>query len=99
MTEIGADTKISTGCSISHHVRIGLRCRIGASATILGSVVIDNDVWVGPSATISNLVRVGAGASISLGAVVVRNVRPAERVTGNFAIDHDAFLAEYRRRF
>jgi UDP-3-O-[3-hydroxymyristoyl] glucosamine N-acyltransferase len=97
-TDIGVETKIGVRVSISHHVRIGRRCRIGAAATILGSVVIEDDVWVGPGATISNLVHVGAGAAVTLGAIVVRNVRPGERVSGNFAIDHDAFLAEYRRR-
>jgi UDP-3-O-[3-hydroxymyristoyl] glucosamine N-acyltransferase len=97
-TEVGAETKVGVRSSISHHVRIGRRCRIGASATILGSAILDDDVWVGPGATISNLVRVGARASITLGAVVVRDVDPGERVSGNFAFGHDAFLAEYRKR-
>ena len=37
-------------------------------------VVIENDVWIGPNATILKGVRVGTGAFIEAGAVVTRDV-------------------------
>jgi acetyltransferase-like isoleucine patch superfamily enzyme len=46
-------------------------------------VQIDDDVWVGPNATILKGVHVGAGAFIEPGAVVVRDVPPRARVLGN----------------
>jgi acetyltransferase-like isoleucine patch superfamily enzyme len=49
-------------------------------------VVIDDDVWIGPNATILKGVHVGAGAFIEPGAVVVRDVPPRARMMGNPAI-------------
>jgi UDP-3-O-[3-hydroxymyristoyl] glucosamine N-acyltransferase len=95
-TRIGEDTKLSSLVNVSHHVRIGRRCRIGAGAVVTGSVEIGDDVWIGPHATLRNRIRVGDGASVSLGAVVVGDVAPGVRVTGSFAVEHAAFLREWR---
>jgi acetyltransferase-like isoleucine patch superfamily enzyme len=46
-------------------------------------VVIEDDVWIGYNATILKGVRVGAGAVIAPGAVVVRDVTPGSYVAGN----------------
>ncbi len=95
-TEIGDETKISSLANISHSVNIGKRCRIASSAVVLGSARIGDDVWIGPNATISNQIVVGDSATVSLGAVVVRDVAPNARVSGNFAIDHTTFLSIFR---
>lgn len=47
------------------------------------AVVIEDDVWIGPSATILKGVRIGAGAFIEPGALVTRDVPPRSRVQGN----------------
>lgn len=47
------------------------------------TVVIEDDVWIGPNATILKGVRVGAGSFIEPGAVVVRDVPARVRVLGN----------------
>ena len=46
-------------------------------------VVIEDDVWIGPNATILKGVRVGTGAFIEAGAVVTRDVPAHFRVVGN----------------
>ncbi len=46
-------------------------------------VVIEDDVWIGWNATILKGVRIGAGAVIAPGAVVLRNVPPGVEVAGN----------------
>lgn len=46
-------------------------------------IVIDDDVWIGPSAVILKGVHVGQGAVIEPGAVVTRDVPPRTRVLGN----------------
>jgi acetyltransferase-like isoleucine patch superfamily enzyme len=46
-------------------------------------VVIEDDAWVGPNATILKGVRVGAGAVVGPGALVTRDVPPRTRVLGN----------------
>jgi acetyltransferase-like isoleucine patch superfamily enzyme len=46
-------------------------------------VIIDNDVWIGPNATILKGVRIGSGAFIEPGALVTRDVPARARVMGN----------------
>jgi acetyltransferase-like isoleucine patch superfamily enzyme len=46
-------------------------------------VVIEDDVWIGPSATILKGVCIGTGAHVEAGAVVTRDVPPGRRVAGN----------------
>ena len=47
------------------------------------AVVIEDDVWIGPNATLLKGVRVGAGAVIEPGALVTHDVLPNSRVGGN----------------
>lgn len=46
-------------------------------------VVIEDDVWIGPNATILKGVRIGTGAFVEAGALVTRDVPPRARVVGN----------------
>lgn len=47
------------------------------------AVVIEDDVWIGYNATILKGVRVGRGAIVAPGAVVIRDVPPGVEVAGN----------------
>jgi len=46
-------------------------------------VIIEDDVWIGYNATILKGVRIGAGAVIAPGAVVIRDVPAGAEVAGN----------------
>ena len=46
-------------------------------------VIIEDNVWIGPNATILKGVRIGAGAFIEAGSLVTRDVPPRARVLGN----------------
>ncbi|NEO59399.1 MAG: acyltransferase [Moorea sp. SIO4G2] len=46
-------------------------------------VIIEDDVWVGPNATILKGVRIATGAFIEAGSIVTRDVPPRARVIGN----------------
>ena len=46
-------------------------------------VIIEDDVWIGPNATILKGVRIGMGAIIEPGALVTRDVPPGARIMGN----------------
>jgi acetyltransferase-like isoleucine patch superfamily enzyme len=47
------------------------------------AVVVADDVWIGPNATILKGVHIGEGAFIEPGALVTRDVPPRARVAGN----------------
>ena len=46
-------------------------------------VVIEDDVWIGPNATLLKGVRIGAGAFVEAGALVTEDVPKRTRVMGN----------------
>ena len=46
-------------------------------------VVIEDDVWIGPNATILKGVRIGTGAFIEAGTLIVSDIPPRSRVIGN----------------
>lgn len=91
-TTIGNNSVLDYFVHIAHGSKIGSRCRLAANVVIAGSTTIEDDVFVGPSATISTGLNVGSGAFITLGSVVTKDVGPGQRVTGNFAIAHDRFI-------
>tara|TARA_R110002033_G_scaffold92356_2_gene141800 strand:+ start:3498 stop:4379 length:882 start_codon:yes stop_codon:yes gene_type:complete len=98
-TIIGNDTKIDSLVQISHCVHVGQRCLLPASTMVAGSVTIENDVWVGPSVSISSQLRIQSGSSITLGSVVMRNVLENQVVTGDWAIPHLQFLKKLKNNF
>lgn len=89
---IGAETKIDAQTYIAHDCLIGRRVTICACCDISGRVEIGDDAYLGPNCTISNGLRIGAKAIVSLGAVVTRDVPEGTRVTGNFAVPHERWL-------
>lgn len=48
-----------------------------------GSVIIENDVWIGMSATILSGVKIGSGAVIGCHAVVAKDIPPYAIAVGN----------------
>lgn len=92
-TRIGQNTKIDNLVHIAHACDIGKRCYIIALSLLGGSVIIEDDVFIGPASSIRPGVRIGRNATVSIGSVVIKDVPPKARVTGNFAIEHDKFLA------
>ncbi|MGB0684029.1 MAG: hypothetical protein ACPGOV_15070 [Magnetovibrionaceae bacterium] len=96
------DTVIGAGCAIANTTFIGHGAHIGEhclllACSILGSATINNEARINPGAVISNQVEVGAGAIITAGAVVVRDVAAGQKVSGNFAVDHNRFLYHQAR--
>ena len=73
-TVIYEGVKIDNLVHIAHNVQIGRNSSIVAHAMIGGSVIIGEGVWVSPSASIIDGIRIGDFAFIGLGAVVVKEV-------------------------
>jgi len=57
-------------------------------------IIVENDVWIGPNAVILKGVRIGTGAVVEPGAVVVKDVPAGARVMGNPAQIIDAGNAD-----
>ena len=92
-TVIDNESKIGAISFVAHGTKIGKRTQIKGMVNIAGYSNIGDDVFIGPGATISNLVSIGNDAHVTIGSVVVSNVPKGEQVSGNFAIKHREFLA------
>jgi len=95
-TKLGDYTKLDNMVHIAHNVVIGRRVFIAAAAMLAGRITIGDDAWIGPGASLTNGMSVGAGASVTIGAVATRNVEAGKTVSGNFAVDHEKFIAFIR---
>lgn len=82
-TIIGDNVKVDNNVHIAHNVTIGEGTMIVAGTVISGSARIGAFVWVGPNVTVKDKVQIGESAHVSLGSVVLKDVKPGQRVFGN----------------
>ncbi len=72
---------------ISHGVIIESGCIIVSNTYLAGLAKIGKNVFIGPNSTISH-VKIGDNAFITMGSVVINNVKANKTVSGNFALEH-----------
>jgi len=70
------------GTSIGHETRIGRGSVVNPGANLSGGVVIEDDVLIGTGAQVLQYLKVGSGATVGAGAVVIRNVPENTTVVG-----------------
>ena len=66
----------------SEHIIKDIKRPIIEQGDIVGEIIIEEDVWVASNATISGSVKIGRGAVVAAGSVVVRDVEPYSLVGG-----------------
>lgn len=91
-TVIGDYVKIDNLVHVAHAVKIGHGTMLVANAGIGGRVEIAPNTWIGFGATIRNGLKIEDGGRVNMGAVVTKDVKQSEAVTGNFAIEHSRFM-------
>jgi len=97
-TRIGADTVLSINSHIGHGCQVGERCTFTGNVQVAGFTTIGNDVWVGPSSSIGNLLTIGDKSRIEIGSVVINDLDVGARVSGNFARNHRSNLREFTKK-
>ncbi|AWE06508.1 2,3,4,5-tetrahydropyridine-2,6-dicarboxylate N-acetyltransferase [Lysinibacillus sp. 2017] len=88
--EIGAKTMIDMGCVLGGRATVGENCHIGAGTVLAGvveppsalPVVVEDDVVIGANAVVLEGVRIGQGAVVAAGAIVIKDVEPYTVVAG-----------------
>lgn len=70
-------------CSIGHDASIGDFCTLSGFCNIMGNVSLGPGVFMGGNAAIAPRVKVGEGAYICLGSMVMKDVEPGDKVLGN----------------
>ena len=88
--EIGAKTMIDMGAILGGRAIVGANCHVGAGTVLAGvveppsalPVVVEDDVVIGANAVVLEGVRVGKGAVVAAGAIVIEDVPPYTVVGG-----------------
>jgi len=70
------------GTTIGHETRIGRASVVNPGANISGGVVIEDEVLIGTGAQVLQYLRVGSGATVGAGAVVIRDIPKGTTVVG-----------------
>lgn len=97
-TILARDVKVSHQCYIGHSTQIDAATFVMANVSIAGGAKIGKSVLIDPGARICSFVNVGDRVRITTGSVVAFDVEEGERITGNFAVPHEVFMDEYRKR-
>jgi len=79
---IGNFNLINNSAQIGHMVTIKNFVHVAPMANILGRCFIDDEVYVGASATILPDLVIGKGSIIAEGAVVTKSISPGSHVAG-----------------
>lgn len=82
-TVIEDNVKVDSLVHIAHNCFIGAGTLITACAEISGSVKVGQQVWIAPNVSIIESKQIGDGATIGIGAVVIKNVEPGAVVAGS----------------
>lgn len=75
-TTIGSHTKIDNLCQIGHNCQIGSCCIIAGQAGLAGSVIVEDGVMMGGKVAIKDHIRIGQGARIAAGSMIMEDVPP-----------------------
>ncbi|MCK5294437.1 MAG: acyl-ACP--UDP-N-acetylglucosamine O-acyltransferase [Arcobacteraceae bacterium] len=101
----GAITKIGNGCLLMGHVHIGHDCIIedniviANSCAVAGHVEIDSNVVIGGMSAIHQFCKIGEGAMIGGGSILVQDIPPFCICEGNRATLRSLNINGLRRRF
>ncbi len=89
--KIGAGTMIDLNVVMGGRATVGNNCHIGAGTVLAGvieppsadPVVVEDDVVIGANAVVLEGVRIGKGAVVAAGAIVLEDVPAGSVVAGN----------------
>lgn len=82
-TVIRCAARIDNLVHIAHNVEIGSNTLVIANSMICGSVIVGDDVWIAPSASVLNGTTIGSNATVGMGALVFHSVKPEQTVLGH----------------
>jgi len=82
-TVLRNNVKVDNLVHIAHGCDIGKNSLVIANAMVAGSVIVGENVWIAPSASILNQKKVNSDAVVGMGAVVLKDVEKGDVVVGN----------------
>ncbi|BHH85101.1 acetyltransferase [Desulforhopalus sp. 52FAK] len=81
--KIGRGCIINTGAIVEHDCRLADGVHVSPNGALAGGVVVGRISWIGLAAVVKQLVSIGDGVVVGMGAVVTQNVSDGSVVFGN----------------
>ena len=91
-TSIGPRTLIDSQVHVGHDCKIESDVLIANQVSLAGRVLIGCGSYIAPCSTVSNGVKIGRGARVTIGSTVMRDVNPDETVTGYNSVSHEQWF-------
>jgi UDP-3-O-[3-hydroxymyristoyl] glucosamine N-acyltransferase len=88
-TTVGDHSIIGVRSTIGHEGRVGRDCVILGNCVVARGARIRDGAWIGSTCVIRQYTTVGERAEVMAGSIVVKDVAPGAKVSGNFAVDHN----------
>jgi UDP-3-O-[3-hydroxymyristoyl] glucosamine N-acyltransferase len=82
VTRILAGVKVDDLVQIGHNTTVGENTLVMANVVLCGGAVVEEGCWISPNSVIKQKVRIGRGATVGLGAVVLKDVAEGSVVAG-----------------
>jgi UDP-3-O-[3-hydroxymyristoyl] glucosamine N-acyltransferase len=82
-TVIGNNVKIDDLVQVGHNCVLGENSMITSGTVLCGAAVIGKNAWIAPNTSVKEKVKIGVGAFVGLGSVVIRDVPANTVVVGN----------------
>ncbi len=79
---IGNNNVINTKALIEHECSVGNHIHLSTNSTINGNVVVEDEVFFGSCAVCNGQLKIGHGAIIGSGSVIIKDVEPNVTVVG-----------------
>ncbi len=79
---IGDNNVINTKALVEHECIVGSHTHLSTNSTINGNVVVEDEVFFGSCAVCNGQLKIGHGAIIGSGSVIIRDVEPHVTVVG-----------------
>ena len=73
-TYLGRDTKVDNLVHVAHSVTTGERVCLVACSEVSGTATLEEGVWIGPNASVNQLLTLGAHSYVGTASVVTRNL-------------------------
>ena len=81
--EVGEGCIVNTGAVVEHDCVMGDFAHVSPNAVLAGGVRVGSLAWIGGCASVRQLIEVGEGTVVGMGAVVTKDVPPGVTVVGS----------------
>lgn len=81
--DVGEGCIVNTGAVVEHDCLMGDFAHVSPNSVLAGGVKVGPLAWIGGCASVRQLIEVGEGAVVGMGAVVTKDVPPGVTVVGN----------------